>query len=168
MNAIFQFACPSQCKSTTIEDDRIFGGRSRTDIPGHSIIYPSSGWFGDKGIVHGYYNSGLDAIRVSALSQEEQVEWALEQGEKVHPGQFRKHFDGQSFSVAWHLTQYSASSFEFWSAEARKEHYPVLLEPQGRVYFAGSYLGYLTGWQAGAIESAWRQIEKLHHNTVTA
>jgi monoamine oxidase len=30
------------------------------------------------------------------------------------------------------------------------------------VLLAGEHLSYLTGWQAGAIESAWMQIEKLH------
>ena len=43
----------------------------------------------------------------------------------------------------------------------------MLLDPQGRVYFAGAYLSYLTGWQAGAVESAWYQLERLHANAVT-
>ena len=40
--------------------------------------------------------------------------------------------------------------------------YPVLCEPDGRLYLAGEHLSYLTGWQAGGIESAWQQITKLH------
>ncbi|HEX5377364.1 MAG TPA: hypothetical protein VFW47_02260, partial [Phenylobacterium sp.] len=35
-------------------------------------------------------------------------------------------------------------------------------EPDGRLYLAGEHLSYLTGWQAGGIESAWQQIAKLH------
>ncbi len=38
----------------------------------------------------------------------------------------------------------------------------MLCEPDGRLYFAGEHLSYLGGWQAGAIESAWQQIAKLH------
>jgi len=38
----------------------------------------------------------------------------------------------------------------------------VLCEPAGRIYLAGEHLSYLTGWQAGAIESAWLQIAELH------
>jgi len=30
------------------------------------------------------------------------------------------------------------------------------------VLLAGEHLSYLTGWQAGAIESAWQQVEALH------
>src|SRR5471032_1248889 len=40
--------------------------------------------------------------------------------------------------------------------------YPVLIEGEGRVLLAGEHLSYLTGWQAGAIESAWQQIAKIH------
>ncbi len=38
--------------------------------------------------------------------------------------------------------------------------YPILLEGEGRVLLAGEHLSYLTGWQAGAIESAWQQIAR--------
>ena len=38
----------------------------------------------------------------------------------------------------------------------------MLREAQGRVYFAGDYISGLAGWQVGAIESAWTQIEKIH------
>jgi monoamine oxidase len=37
-----------------------------------------------------------------------------------------------------------------------------LLAGEGRVLLAGEHMSYLTGWQAGAIESAWLQIEELH------
>jgi len=44
----------------------------------------------------------------------------------------------------------------------------VLREPQGRVYFAGDYISGLSGWQVGAIESAWTQIEKIHASAAQA
>ncbi len=150
------------------EDDGIFGGSSQTDSPGHSVIYPSHGYLSNRGIVQGYYNFGADALSMSNRSLEDRLEFGLENGEKLHPGQFRRHFNGESLSVAWHLVPYSVGGWESWSDEARRGHFPVLLEPQGRVYFAGAYLSYLTGWQAGAIESAWYQVEQLHTNATTA
>ena len=96
------------------------------------------------------------------------AESGLANGEKVHPGQFRNHYDSEAFSVDWQRVPYSRGGWESWSAETRQEHFPVLLEPQGRVYFAGAYLSHLTGWQAGAIESAWYQVEQLHSNAATA
>ena len=46
--------------------------------------------------------------------------------------------------------------------EARATAYPVLCEPDGRIYLAGEHLSYIGGWQAGAFESAWQQVERLH------
>ena len=150
------------------EDDGIFGGSSATDKPGHSVIYPSHDFLTEKGIVQGYYAFGGTAVGMGARSLDERTESALENGEKLHPGQFREHFDNQSFSVHWQLVPYSLGGWESWSAAARREHFPVLLEPQGRVYFAGAYLSYLGGWQAGAVESAWYQVQQLHGNVMSA
>ena len=149
------------------EDDAIFGGSSQTDTPGGSVIYPSHGFLGPKGIVQGYYVFGDTADSVGGMDHGQRMERGLANGEKLHPGQFRRHYDGKALSVDWKRVPYSLGGWESWSDEARREHFPVLLEPQGRVYFAGAYLSYLTGWQAGAVESAWYQVEQLHANTVT-
>ncbi len=38
----------------------------------------------------------------------------------------------------------------------------VAFAVEGRTLLAGEHLSHLNGWQAGAIESAWYQIEQLH------
>jgi monoamine oxidase len=144
------------------EDDDIYGGSSTRGIPGHTIIYPSYGYFGKKGIVQSTYAFGRAAATHGELSLEEQVQQAIERTEPVHPGQFRKHYDGKAFSIAWHRTRYTEAGWSAWSPPDRQEYLPVLREPQGRVYFSGDYLSGLSGWQVGAIESAWSQIEKVH------
>ncbi|MDZ7799273.1 MAG: flavin monoamine oxidase family protein [Trueperaceae bacterium] len=142
------------------EDDWIYGGHSETNFFG-SISYPSYNFHKQKGVILGYYNFGGEAVRVSNMTPEERTEFALENGEKIHPGQYRDNFE-ESFSVAWHLVPYSLGGWASWSSDARENAYPLLNEPDGRVYLAGEHLSYLTGWQAGGIESAWLQIEKLH------
>ena len=144
------------------EDDSIFGGSSQTDKPGYSVIYPSHDFLSEKGLLQAYYLIGPRAATVGAMSREQRAESGLENGEKLHPGQFRNHYDGTAIFVDWEHVPYSMGGWESWSEEARREHFPVLLEPQGRVFFAGAYISYLTGWQAGAIESAWYQVEQLH------
>ena len=146
------------------EDDAIFGGLSQTDTPGGSVIYPSHGFLGEKGIVQAYYVFGDTADSVGGMGPGQRTERGLANGEKLHPGQFRRHYDGRSLPVDWKRVPYSLGGWESWSDDARREHFPVLLEPQGRVYFAGAYLSYLTGWQTGAVESAWYQLERLHAN----
>ncbi|MDX1405738.1 MAG: flavin monoamine oxidase family protein [Woeseiaceae bacterium] len=144
------------------EDDEIYGGESTLGIPGHRVVYPSSGFCSKKGIILSAYPIGRPAEPFSALSLAEKVEQALEYSERIHPGQFRKHYDGKAFAISWHETRYSEAGWSTWSPRDRFTHLPVLKEPHGRVYFAGDYISNLAGWQVGAIESAWTQIEKIH------
>ena len=74
----------------------------------------------------------------------------------------------KAFSIAWHHTPYNKGGWTAWSSQDRQKYVSLLLEPQGRVYFSGDYVSGLTAWQAGAIESAWTQIEKLHARVMRA
>jgi monoamine oxidase len=142
------------------EDDFIYGGHTITDFVGN-ITYPSYGWQGQKGVVQGYYRSGQVSIEVSAMSPQERIQYALEQGAKVHGDAYMEEFEN-GFSAFWHLIEYNLGGWASWSGDARREAYPILNEPDGRIYLAGEHLSYLTGWMAGAIESAWIQLERLH------
>lgn len=143
------------------EDDNIYGGHVLTDMKGiNTISLPSSNWQKRKGVLLGYYNYMTAAIEVSAMTPQERAEFAIAAGEKIFPA-YRTSFDS-AFSVAWHRVQYNLGGWADWNDESRKNSYPLLLEGEGRVLLAGEHLSYLTGWQAGAIESAWQQIAKLH------
>jgi monoamine oxidase len=136
------------------EDDQIYGGHVLTDIKGiNTISLPSTGWQQKKGVVLGYYHYALDAIEASALSPAERAEFAVAAGEKIFPA-YRDAYEN-AFSVAWH-------GWAEWDEAGRQKAYPTLVAGEGRVMLAGEHLSYLTGWQAGAIESAWQQIEQLH------
>lgn len=142
------------------EDEAIYGGHSYTDTEVGTISYPSYGFLGQKGVMQGYYNFLSDAVRVSAMPNHERVAYALGEVEKLHP-QAREEFEvGAPHS--WHLEPYSRGGWALWEEDARQRHYPRLLEPDGRWFFAGEHLSYLTGWMAGGIESAWDTIEALH------
>lgn len=142
-------------------EDGIYGGHSLTHHPETgNISYPSTGWQTKKGVVQGVYNFGSRAAQFSALPRETRIDKALSVGEQLHTG-YRRNCD-TAFNTAWHLEPNNLGGWADWSDEARRGSYPLLNEPQGRVLLAGEHLSYLTGWQAGAIESAWIQIEKLH------
>jgi monoamine oxidase len=143
------------------EDDQIYGGHVLTDIKGiNTISLPSTNWQKQKGVLLGYYNYQTAAIEVSAMTPKERAEFAIAAGEKIFPA-YRDSFDS-AFSVAWHRVQYNLGGWADWNEESRKSAYPVLLEGEGRVLLAGEHLSYLTGWQAGAIESAWQQLARIH------
>jgi monoamine oxidase len=143
------------------EDDHIYGGHVLTDLKGiNTISMPSYGWQTKKGVLLGYYQYQTAAIEVSALTPAERAEFALAAGHKIFP-QYRDEYEN-AFSVAWHRVQYNLGGWAEWTEKTRAAAYPTLLEGEGRIMLAGEHLSYLTGWQAGAIESAWQQIAKIH------
>lgn len=148
-------------------DHGIYGGHVYTDEASiNSISFPSTGWMGEKGVLLGYYNFGADAAKISALSPAERAAHAVAFGQKIMP-QYAENYE-TSFSVAWHLMQYNLGGWVEWSEETRKTDYPILCEPDGRIYLAGEHMSYINGWQAGAIESAWQQVAKLHQRVQSA
>jgi monoamine oxidase len=149
------------------EDDWIYGGHIYTDDQDiGSISLPSTDWLRQKGVLLGYYNFAGAAAKVSALSPADRAKHALAFGQKVFP-QYAENFEN-AFSVAWHRVQYNLGGWGVWSEEARARDYPVLLQPDNRIYLAGEHLSHLGGWQAGGIESAWMQIDAIHKRASAA
>ena len=145
----------------------IYGGHIYNDIPGiGSISLPSTNWHGKKGVLLGYYAFGGEAAKISALPPAERAKFAVAQGQKIFP-EYTENFE-TSFSKSWHLDPHALGGWAEWSDDSRKTAYPVLCEPDGRIYLSGEHLSYLGGWQAGAIESAWQQIAKLHQRVQQA
>lgn len=143
------------------EDERIFGGVTRTNVPTiGSIAYPSYGFLSQKGVIQGYYNTGHYASQISNLSVQERIDHALAYGSKIHPS-YRDTFEN-GFSVAWHRVPHMLGGWSTYTEQTRAQYYPRLLEPDGRVYLIGEYLSYLGGWMEGSVRSSWLQIEKLH------
>jgi monoamine oxidase len=139
-------------------DQQIYGGISWTDHPITQIWYPSQGIHAPKGILVGAYmlTGGDDFGRKSIPDR---LELALQGGELLHPG-YRKYVGG-GVSIAWKNVKHSSGATTRWSEDARRDHYPVLLEPDGPYHFAGEYLSYVNGWQEGAVQSAHYAVEKL-------
>lgn len=142
------------------EDDGIFGGITRTNLSISQIWYPSSGFLSEKGILVGSYTFGTSAVSFGNLSPREREARALAEGRKIHP-QYDDCFE-TAFSVAWQRVRYSLGGWAAYSSEDRARYYPVLTAPDGPIYLAGEHLSYLTGWMAGALESARNVVEALH------
>ncbi len=149
------------------ENHFIYGGHIYNDMPGiGTITLPSTGWQSQKGVLLGYYAFGGEAAKISAKPPAERAAFAVAAGQKVFP-EYAENFEN-AFSFSWHLAQYNLGGWAEWGEEGRKASYPVLCEPDGRIYLSGEHLSYLGGWQAGAIESAWQQIGKLHARVIKA
>ena len=143
------------------EDDWIYGGQSFSNIPKLGIMhYPDDGYGAQKGAILGMYNFGTDSAYVSSLAYEERVQMALDLGSKIHP-QMRDEFMS-GFSVAWHLEPYSLGAWPSYTERTRRDAFPILQEPDGRIYLVGEHLSYVNAWIEGAVQAAWMQVEKLH------
>ena len=148
------------------EDERIFGGITRTTLPITQIFYPSSGYLGKKGVLVGCYNFGQDAIEYGVLSPKERAARALTEGAKIHP-QYPAEFEN-AWSVAWHRVPFTKGGWANWDGTNRRDLYPILNRPDGRVYLAGEHVSYLGGWMAGALESARLVARAIHTRAASA
>ena len=146
------------------EDDRIYGGISKTDQDIAQIVYPSHGFHGRKGVLIGYYVQGQEARPVGEMTPADRLELALSQGLRIHP-QYRAEFE-TGFSVAWHRVRWSMGSWSSFSADLRRDAYPVLTKPDGRVYLAGDHVSHINAWMQGAFESARLVATAIHQKVI--
>ena len=148
------------------EDDRIFGGISRTAQPITQILYPFDNYNGKTGVLIGYYNFGPDADTFGAWPPAERERMALEQGAKIHP-QYPKEFDN-SFSVYWKRIPYTLGGWNAWQGDTRERHYKMLNEPDGNIWLCGEGMSYVGGWMAGALVSAHKVCQEIHARATAA
>ena len=148
------------------EDDRIFGGISWTNQPINEIYYPSHGFLGAKGLLIGYYMFGPPSDQVTQLAPAERTEFALAQGEKIHP-QYRAEFES-AFSVNWATVPHIKGCLAHFPEKLMKTLYPQLVKPDGELYIAADWASHLGGWQAGAFESARLAVKSIHERTMAA
>ncbi|WP_216848847.1 flavin monoamine oxidase family protein [Pedobacter sp. L105] len=148
------------------EDEHIYGGITHTNNQLTQIFYPSYDYLDKKGILIGYYNFNEKAQQVGELSYADREKLALQKGRLIHP-QYDHEFES-SFSVSWHKTKYNMGGWAVYNADTRKNAYPVLLKPDGNVYFAGEHLTYLNAWMAGAFESARSVVASVHSRVTEA
>jgi monoamine oxidase len=149
------------------EDEQIFGGITDTNTEIGTIWYPSSGYLTKRGILIGVYNYHEDAEAFDALTPAQREARAIEVGRAVHGDAYRKEFE-TSFSAQWARVRYSEGGWVLWPDRNGpiRAVYERLLVPQGRLYFAGDHLSYVTSWQHGAFESARLVVMQLHERVL--
>jgi monoamine oxidase len=90
------------------EDDKIFGGHLYSNLPLGELSYPSWGYFGNKGVLLGFYGSGqIDNLVKKPIK--DRVEHVLKHVSKVHP-QIRAEFE-TAYCTFWERTQYSLGAY---------------------------------------------------------
>ena len=144
-------------------EDKIFGGSTETDLDITRIWYPSYGFFGERGILIGYYTIGSAKDPFTPLPHRERHRRALTQGKKIHGEKYRTGVLS-SASVAWMRQPYIEGA---WATFTDPGVLATLRRPAGRVYFAGDWLTNLNAWIAGALESARTVVTDLHRRVLS-
>jgi monoamine oxidase len=85
---------------------------------------------------------------------------AMDEGGQIHP-QYASAFEN-AFSIAWQKVAYSQGGWAQFNEAQRKKEYQALLAPDRQLYFAGDYTTYISGWMAGALQSAQSVVSAIH------
>lgn len=142
------------------EDEGVYGGASILSGKPMQYWYPSAGFGSKTGVMLGCYNTGENGRAWAAMSRAEQVAASRRYGERMHPA-FGKEV-GEPVAIDWIDQPYSRGGWGYIADDMDEGGtYATLRRREGRVVLAGDYLSQLTGWQEGAILSAYTAIEQL-------
>src|SRR5262245_328806 len=143
--------------------DQIYGGISWTTDTIRQIWYPSWGFLSQKGMLTGAYIYGKTAEAFNARPVEERLHIAREQGERLHEG-FSKYVE-HGIAIGWDRMEHFRFAWSDTSAPAFGGNAELLATPQGRFHQTGDQITFWSGWQEGAIISAWEAVKSIDRQT---
>jgi monoamine oxidase len=146
------------------EDDKIFGGHLYSNLPFGTFSYPSWGYFGNKGILLGFYGNG-QMSGVINMPIKDRIEHVLTHASKVHP-QIRAEYE-TAYCTFWEKTPYSLGAFAGGGGNGNSERLATLGKPDGRIFIGCAAVSGNGGWQEGAITAAWKQVKQVHEMAMT-
>jgi monoamine oxidase len=147
------------------EDDRIFGGHLYSNLPFGNFSYPSTGFFGDKGVLLGFYGNGQMA-GVIDMPVQRRIEHVLTHASKVHP-QIRTEYES-AYCTFWERTPYSMGAFAGGGGGANAGRLATLGKRDNRVFLGCAAVSGNGAWLEGAVGAAWKQVKQLHEHVMTA
>jgi monoamine oxidase len=146
------------------EDDKIFGGHLYSNLPVGDVAYPSWGYWGNKGIMLGFYGNGQMSGLVNKPVKE-RIDHVLTHVSKVHP-QMRTEFE-TAYCTFWEKTPYSLGAFAAGGGGGAADRLAQLNKPDGRIYIGCGATSGNGGWQEGAITAAYHQVKQLHERVMS-
>jgi monoamine oxidase len=160
------------------EDDRIFGGHLYSNLPFGEFSYPSNGYFGQKGVLLGFYGNGQMSGVVN-MPVKGRIEHVLTHASKVHP-QIRAEYEG-AYCVFWEKIQYSQGAFSAGGGGGGRggrgggggnpgasDRLATIGKPDGRIYLGCAAVSGDGSWMQGAVEAGWKQVKALHERVMKA
>jgi monoamine oxidase len=142
------------------DDGILDGGATVTDLPVRRLNYPPTDESTSRGVLLASYTWGQDALQWGAMDEETRIEEALDDVEQIHP-RIREVFE-YGTSHAWYGDRWARGAFALFAPEQQTALQSAILQPEGRVYFAGEHCSLYHAWIQGALESGIRAAQQIH------
>jgi monoamine oxidase len=147
-------------------DYHLYGGITDTDLDLNVVWTPSYGYHGERGVILGYYNYGANATKYGQMTPLQREQRATALGAQIFGPKYQSEFVS-SFSQSWQYIPHLEAAWHNGPTPDAAVLQP-LVEPTGRIYYAGDWLSYMDAWQHGAISSARYVISKLNSRVLSS
>ena len=135
-----------------------WNGRLATDTPLGFTWHATSHVEDPHGILT-VYTGGDPGARFAALSDEERIQCAVVEIEKLFSGS--SDLIERTATVAWPNEPYTRGSYAALAPGEVTAHWRTLFEPAGRLFFAGEHASPIQGFMEGAVESGQRAAKTI-------
>lgn len=149
-------------------DDEIYGGGTFTDLPTATTYYPADNAQARDPAVSAKpslflasYSWGQHARRLGMLEPAMQREAVLTHLSKVHPQLAEPGMVQRTIGWSWDRHPWAGGAFAWFNSGQHRTLYHHLLEPEGRIHFAGEHASLNHTWMQGALESALRAVKEV-------
>jgi monoamine oxidase len=147
-------------------EDGILGGATVTDLPIRRMNYPPPSSETERGVLLASYSWGQDALQWGAMDPETRLEEALDDVSRIHP-RIREEYEVGT-SHAWYGDRWARGAFALFAPDQQTDLQAAIVEPEGRIHFAGEHCSLYHAWIQGALESGIRAAREIHEAPVAS
>ena len=144
-------------------EDGIAGGATVTDLAVRRLNYPTPDPATRRGVLLASYTWGQDALRWDSMDEETRLEEALEDVCRIHP-RIRDVYEVGA-THAWYDDPWARGAFALFDPGQQTLLQEAIVQPEGRIWFAGEHCSLHHAWIQGALDSGIRAAQAINHLT---
>jgi len=107
------------------------------------------------------YTWGQDARRLGAMPATQREDFVIQQASKVHSELSESGMILERASWAWDSYRWCGGAFAFYQPGQFARIHQHVIQPEGRIYFAGEHCSHSHSWMQGALESAESAVDAI-------